>query len=86
MSGQEVILEHNCPVCKYTTTEFYMKSVYRLSLQAVYITHYDFLREQDDKSPFARWRKNTSVYLIYPKCGVVLSGDICEREIDEEPV
>ena len=82
MSGKQVILKHNCPVCKYETKELYLKSFERLSLKTVYLLNYDFLKEKNDNDPFVRLSQDNMVFIVCPKCGVVLSGDICEKEID----
>lgn len=86
MSGKEIVLIHNCPVCKLKTTEVFLKSYEKLSTQSVCVLNYDFIKELDGKPHFERIEQGNYTFLICPNCGTVLSGDICEKEIDEEPI
>ena len=75
---KKVIFIHRCPVCKYQTKESYLMDITHLEIKNTDIVSFKFLKEKNDKKEFDRFECCGRVLLCCPKCGSVLSGEICE--------
>ncbi|MBR3319347.1 hypothetical protein IKG06_02475 [Candidatus Saccharibacteria bacterium] len=87
-SKEEKVFVHHCPVCQYHTEEVYLLEHNYLQTYSTWKTHYYFRYERQNQKPFERYAEDNGsrAFLICPKCGVVLSANYAETEIqpDEE--
>lgn len=76
-----VVFSHSCPVCEHKTSEVYLKERVYVETYSRWNTSYSLQREERGLQPFSRFEKDGMVFLVCPKCGVVLSGKICEKVV-----